>query len=206
MHTDASGKGLGTVLEQEADDGQPHPVVKRCQNMSVTITELEALGVIWALCHFQAYLLGHSCVIVTDHAPLKALLKACHQSGKLARWSQTIAEFDVEIRYWPGRVHGNAEALSRSPMENVAAELAGGVNQVAVGRSEMAEQQRQDPKLKVLVDYKEQGVLPSDERLTMKTVVESSQFSLMDGILYFVDDGGRGSISRLWLQRLLKRS
>ena len=102
----------------------------------------------------------------------------------------------MEIRYRLGRAHGNTDALSRSSMENVAAELAGGVNQVAVGCSEMAEQQKQDPKLKVLVDYMEQGVLPSDERLAKKTVVESSQFSLMDGILYFVD-GGRGS--NLWI-------
>ena len=78
----------------------------------------------------------------TVHLPLKALLKARHQSGKLARWTQTIAGFDVEIRYWPGRAHGNADALSMSTMENVAAELAGGVNQVAVCCSEMAEQQR----------------------------------------------------------------
>ena len=76
-------------------------------------------------------------VILTDHAPLKALLKACHQSGKLARWSLTTAGIDVEIRYWRGRAHGNADALSRSPMENVAAELAGGVIQVAVGCSEI---------------------------------------------------------------------
>ena len=39
------------------------------------------------------------------------------------------------------------------------------MNQVAIGCSEMAEQQRQDPKLKVLVDYMGQRVLPSDERL-----------------------------------------
>ena len=26
LHTDASGKGLGMVLKQEADDGQLHPV------------------------------------------------------------------------------------------------------------------------------------------------------------------------------------
>ena len=45
------------------------------------------------------------------------------------------------------------------------------------------------------MDYTEQGV-PSDERLNKKTVVESSHFSLMDGILYFVD-GGRGS--NLWI-------
>ena len=30
-------------------------------------------------------------------------------------------------------------------------------------------------------------MLPSDERLAKKTVVESSQSSIMDGILYFVD-------------------
>ena len=52
----------------------------------------------------------------------------------------------------------------------------------------------------VLVDYMEQGVLPSDERLAKKTVVESSQFSLMDGILYFVD-GGRGSNPRIVVPR-----
>ena len=164
------------VLEQEADDGQPHPVAYASRTLSkrehnYAITKLEVLGVIWALRHFRAYLLGHSCVIVTDHAPLKALLKARHQSGKLAQWSQTIAEFDLEIRYWPGRAHGNSDALSRSQMENVAAELAGGVNQVAIVCSEMTEQQRQDPKLKLLVDYMEQGVFPSDERLAEKTVV-----------------------------------
>ena len=64
----------------------------------------------------------------------------------------------------------------------------------------MAEQQRQDTKLKVLVDYMEQGVLPSDERLAKKTVVESSQFSLMDEILYFVD-GGRGSNPQIVVPR-----
>ena len=120
---------------------------------------------IWEPRHFQAYLLGHSCVVVTDHAPLKALLKAHHQSGKSAQWSQTIAKFDVKIVYRPGRAHGNADALSTSPMEDVSAEIAGEMNPVAVGCSEMAKQQRQDPKLQVLVDYMEQGVLPSDEKL-----------------------------------------
>ena len=88
LHTDASGKGLGAVLEQEASDGQLHPVAYASRTLSkhernYGVTELEALGVIWALRHFRAFLLGHSCVVVTDHAPLRALLKARHQSGKL---------------------------------------------------------------------------------------------------------------------------
>lgn len=45
------------VLEEEADDGQPHPVAYAHQTLSkhehnYSITELEAVGVIWALRHF----------------------------------------------------------------------------------------------------------------------------------------------------------
>ena len=47
-------------------------------------------------------------------------------------------------------------------------------------------------------------MLPSDERLTKKTVVESSQFSLMDGILYFVD-GGRGSNLQIVVPEAVKK-
>ena len=58
---------------------------------------------------------GHPCV-VTDHAPLCVLLKAQHQSGKLAGWSQTIAKFNEEIKHRLGRQHSNADALSRAPL------------------------------------------------------------------------------------------
>ena len=48
------------------------------------ITELEALGVVWAVRHFRAYLYGHRCVVYTGHSPLKSMLKAQHQLWKLA--------------------------------------------------------------------------------------------------------------------------
>ena len=102
----------------------------------------------------------------------------------------------MEIRYHPGRMHGNGNALSRSPMELVSLEEFGKVNQVADGSGEMAEQQRRDPKLKVLMEYMKKDVLPSDETLAKKVVFESPCFSLMDGVLYFVD-GGRGGNPRI---------
>ena len=70
----------------------------------------------WALHHFRAYLLGHRCIVCTDHSPLKAALAAPHSSGRRARWSDTLAEFDVEIRYRPGRTNSNSDALSRAPL------------------------------------------------------------------------------------------
>lgn len=63
LYTDASGQGLGAVLEQE-QDGRLHPVAYASQTLSkhescYGITDLEALGVVWAAKHFRACLLGH---------------------------------------------------------------------------------------------------------------------------------------------------
>ena len=38
------------------------------------VTELEALGVVWAVKHFRPYLYGHCCDIYTDHEALRSLL------------------------------------------------------------------------------------------------------------------------------------
>ena len=60
LHTDASGLGLGAVLEQEPDGGGlPHPVAYASrfffkQEQKYGITESEALGVVWAVRHFRA--------------------------------------------------------------------------------------------------------------------------------------------------------
>ena len=91
LHTDASKDGLGAVLEQEQDDGRLHPVAYASRSLNkheknYGITDMEALGVVWASKHFWAYLFGHPCVVYTDHSPLKAMLNAPHPSGKLARW------------------------------------------------------------------------------------------------------------------------
>ena len=91
LHTDASGKGLGAVLEQIQDDGNHNPVTFARRTLSkhevkYGSTELETLAVICALRHFRAYLYGHQYTVYTDHAPVKSLLRAKYSSGKLARW------------------------------------------------------------------------------------------------------------------------
>ena len=64
LKTDASGEGLGTVLEQKQEDEMLHLVAYASHTLTKRerkygITELEALGVVWALKHFRAYLFGH---------------------------------------------------------------------------------------------------------------------------------------------------
>ena len=78
------------------------------------------------------------------------MLKARHSSGKLACWSQTIEEFDVEMKYRPGRKNSNADALSRSPTQPT--DLVGEVSQVSASTDgDMVEQQRLDPKLNSMI-------------------------------------------------------
>ena len=117
LHTDASGQGLGAVLEQEQDNGLLHPVAYASRTISkhearYGVTDLEALGVVWAAKHFRAYLWGHQCTVYTDHTPFRALLRAKHQSGKLARWAGLIAELNLDVQYRPGRANANASTSS----------------------------------------------------------------------------------------------
>ena len=91
LDTDASGVGLGAVLAQKQDNGTVRPIAYASRTLqshvkNYGVTEMEALGVVWAVRHFRHYLYGHHCDVFTDHEALKSLLNTPHPSGRLARW------------------------------------------------------------------------------------------------------------------------
>ena len=219
LHTDASGDGLGAILEQETD-GQLHPLAYTSRTLSkheanYSVMELEELAIVWALRHFRAYLLGHKCVIYTDHSPLKALLAAPHSNGRRARWSDTLAEFDIEVHYRPGRTNSNADALSRAPLPQTA-----GVNVVNTPNNatttaqpntptdhdvpSMGDLQRQDQELAARILYMETGTLPDDNRVAKKLMLDTSNFTVLNGVLYFIDPSSKNL--RLAVPQLLRQT
>lgn len=181
LHTDASGQGLGAVLEQQLD-GESHPVAFASRTLSrpeqhYGITELETLAVVWSLRHFRAYLCGHKVTVYTDHAPVRSMLKTKHPSGKLARWAESVAELDVEILYRPGCKNANADALSRSPLIGsapkeepeiqvafVTAQRAEDSSQL-VDNSSVIQSQSEDSLYSAMTTYLKSGVVPSDPEL-----------------------------------------
>ena len=63
----------------------------------------------------RKYLLGLEVKIVVDHQALKWLLNQPDPSGRLARWINTLQEYNYTVTYRKGTSHQNADALSRIP-------------------------------------------------------------------------------------------
>ena len=130
------------------------------------ITELEGLGVVWAVKHFRPYLYGHKCEVFTDHSALTSLLNTPQPSGKLTRWGMAIQELDLQIRHRSGRSNMNADALSRCPLptegDSVVSETKGVIAAVEPHEVDLPMRQRRDKNMATIILYLETGVLPTD--------------------------------------------
>ena len=80
--------------------------------------EKEALSIVHFVGEYRPYLLGRKFYIETDHNPLTFLNKQQEPKGRLERWSIELSELDYEVRYKPGRINSNADALSCLPVNN----------------------------------------------------------------------------------------
>ena len=120
-------------------------------------------------------------ILRTDHHSLKWLQTFKRPEGILARWIETLAEFDIEIEHRPGRLHSNVDGVSRQfckqCLDKVARtrwvdeldradELAEplGVQRVAItsqfSDDEIREMQAEDPDLGPVVDWITDGHPP----------------------------------------------
>ena len=126
LKTDASGKALSGILVQKDDTGNERVVAYASRTLNKveqnwSASERECIALIWAVKHFNCYLYGTRFYAVTDHAALQYLKTQKDHNAKLMRWSLQLSEYDFDIIHKPGRLHLDADALSRLPSALVAA-------------------------------------------------------------------------------------
>lgn len=100
-------------------DGKNHVISYASRHCSSAESKLgptdgELLAIIYAVDKFHSYIAGSHFMITTDHAALIHLNEAKTKNAKLARWAMKLAQYDFTIKHRPGRVHSNADGLSRA--------------------------------------------------------------------------------------------
>ena len=79
------------------------------------MTQKELLAMVKSIEHFHAYLYGRKFQLRTDHAALQWLLHFHCPEGQVARWIQSLQQYNFTVQHRAGSKHGNADALSRQP-------------------------------------------------------------------------------------------
>ena len=79
-----------------------------------SVTDLEALAVVWAVKTFKSYVMGTCFKVVTDHKALKALMNKASLEGWLACWADFLMGYDFDIIYRRGKENAVAKTLSCS--------------------------------------------------------------------------------------------
>ena len=215
LDTDASDSGIGAVLSQLDNSGKEHVVAYGSRSLSkperrYSVTRRELLAVVTFVKHFRPYLLGRRFILRTDHGSLTWLCNFREPEGQLARWLEMLQEFDFEIVHRKGRLHNNADALSRIPCKQCGRLEGSNIEDFVVVQAttlgedkeeELLKQQRDDPSLGPIIKAKQSGTKPSQQEqkkgsFAMRRLYQLwDQLQLIRGVLYCRFPSGKSRFS-----------
>ena len=126
LHVDASQEGLGAVLCQQQENGRmgviaygSRTLTPSEKNYHIHSGKLEFLALKWSVTErFRDYLYyAPRFTVYSDNNPLTYILTTARLDSARHRWVAELADFNFDIRYKPGRQNGDADGLSRMPLD-----------------------------------------------------------------------------------------
>lgn len=186
LHVDASDLGIAAVLLQKTENGM-HPICYVSRTLTKAeknygVGEKEALAVVWSLTYLRSYVWGQHIKIFSDHQPLCYLQNIKNVSGRMARWSCKLQQFDYEIIHKAGKCNQDADCLSRNPYSKATKLDEESVNEVPTFMLPLVniqEFQEEDPVVSDLIQAV-RDVKYGSSHLQRR----AKNFKTIDGVLY----------------------
>ena len=107
VFVDASDIAIGRILMQLTELKWYQPVYYASRKLSraernYSTTEREALGMVYSVTKYRHYLLRRKFSFHVDHSALIYLVSKASLTGKIARWTLLLQEFEFDIYHRPG--------------------------------------------------------------------------------------------------------
>ena len=122
LYVDASTQAISYILGQKDAQNKERVISYGGRSLNKTernwgITDLEGLALVEGIRHFKVYLADKPFTVYSDHQALKSL-KTSKATGRLGRWAVFLQGFQYEVIYKAGKIHSNADSLSRRTYES----------------------------------------------------------------------------------------
>ena len=124
LDTDALNCHIGDFLSQ-SQDGEEKVIaydskVLSSQEWYYCVTRRELLAVDYFIVYFKHYLVRRHFQLRTVHEALTWLFSFRQPEEHIARWLETLSEFNFNITHRPGRIHSNRMECQGDPAQILA--------------------------------------------------------------------------------------
>ena len=124
---DASQVGIGAVLFHKLPGNVEKPIAYTSRKLSkaeknYAQIQKEALAIMYGIQKFRQYLLGRKFNLITDYKPLLTIFYPIKgipgtAASRLQRWAIILSAHEYVVQYKSTAKHGNADGLSRLPLD-----------------------------------------------------------------------------------------
>lgn len=129
LAVDASPVGVGAVISHHTLEGE-RPIAYGSRSLTpaeknYSQIEREGLAIVFGLNKFHQYLYGRHFTLITDNKPLSLILGPkkgipAIAAARIQRWAVQLAAYKYDINCRTSSQNGNADALSRLPLNKEA--------------------------------------------------------------------------------------